>query len=96
MNRIFKSIIAILLVLCLSAGLVACSSKPSEKTFTEAAEIAAYNSKSRGGQNIAVDYTRIKNVKKPGGAKPGFVIYNTNFTAYVTPDERRIEEMRKK
>ncbi len=70
--------------------------EPSEKTFTEAAEIAAYNSKSRGGQNIAVDYTRIKNVKKPGGAKPGFVIYNTNFTAYVTPDERRIEEMRKK
>lgn len=70
--------------------------EPSEKTFTEAAEIAAYNSKSRGGQNIAVDYTRIKNVKKPGGAKPGFVIYNTNFTAYVTPDERRIEKMRKK
>jgi len=70
--------------------------EPSEKTFTEAAEIAAYNSKSRGGQNIAVDYTRVKNVKKPGGAKPGFVIYNTNFTAYVTPDERRIEEMRKK
>lgn len=70
--------------------------EPSEKTFTEAAEIAAYNSKSRGGQNIAVDYTRAKNVKKPGGAKPGFVIYNTNFTAYVTPNERRIEEMRKK
>lgn len=70
--------------------------EPSEKTFTEAAEIAAYNSKSRGGQNIAVDYTRAKNVKKPGGAKPGFVIYNTNFTAYVTPDERRIEEMLKK
>ncbi|MBR6559498.1 MAG: NFACT family protein [Clostridia bacterium] len=69
--------------------------EPSELTFTEAAEIAAYNSKSRGGQNIAVDYTRVKNVKKPGGAKPGFVIYNTNYTAYVTPDESRIEKMHK-
>ncbi len=67
--------------------------EPPELDMTEAAEIAAHNSKSRGGQNIAVDYTRAKNVKKPSGSKPGFVIYSTNYTAYVTPREARISEM---
>ena len=39
---------------------------------------------------IPVDYTKVAKVKKPAGAKPGFVIYKTNYTAYVTP--RRISE----
>lgn len=56
--------------------------EPSEKDYTQAAEIAAYYSKSNGPL-VAVDYTRVKNVKKPSGAKPGYVIYKTNYTAYV-------------
>lgn len=71
-------------------------SDPPEQAFTEAAEIAAYNSKARGGVMIPVDYTRVAKVKKPAGAKPGFVIYTTNWTAYVTPDEDRILAMKQK
>ena len=58
--------------------------EPSERDYTEAAELAAYYSKATGDL-VAVDYTSVKNVKKPQGAKPGFVIYKTNYTAYVKP-----------
>ncbi len=67
--------------------------EPTDADFTAAAEIAAYYSKAEG-DNIAVDYTLAKNVKKPAGAKLGFVIYHTNWTAYVTPDGERIAKMR--
>ncbi len=69
---------------------------PSGTAFTEAAEIAAYNSKLRGGVMVPVDYTRVGKVKKPAGSKPGFVIYTTNWTAYVTPDEEKIASLRVK
>ena len=69
--------------------------EPSEKDFTEAAEIAAFYSKAEGN-NIAVDYTNAKHVKKPAGSKPGYVIYHVNWTAYVTPNENRIKEMLQK
>ncbi|MBQ7384555.1 MAG: NFACT family protein [Clostridia bacterium] len=69
--------------------------EPTDLDFTQAAQIAAFHSKAEG-QNIAVDYTLAKNVKKPTGAKPGFVIYHTNYTAYVTPDAEKIASMRKK
>ena len=59
--------------------------EPSAEDFTEAAETAAYYSEMRNGQKVPVDYTRIKNVKKPSGAVPGKVIYTTNYTAYVEP-----------
>ena len=59
--------------------------EPSEQDYTEAAEIAAYYSKASGAP-VAVDYTKVKNVKKPSGSKPGFVIYKTNYTAFVTPN----------
>lgn len=68
--------------------------EPTDLDFTTAAEIAAYYSKAEG-DNIAVDYTLAKNVKKPAGAKPGFVIYHTNWTAYVTPDGEKIAALRK-
>ncbi len=68
--------------------------EPGEADFTEAAEIAAYYSKAKGGDNIAVDYTKIRHIKKPRGTKPGYVTYATNWTAYVTPDEERIKKMR--
>ncbi len=70
--------------------------EPDAKDFTQAAEIAAYYSKAYGGQNIAVDYTFAKNVKKPPAAKPGFVIYHTNWTAYVTPNAEDIRRLRQK
>ncbi|MBQ4071472.1 MAG: NFACT family protein [Clostridia bacterium] len=64
--------------------LVTEGTEPGEEDYTEAAQIAAYYSKATAAP-VAVDYTRIKYVKKVSGAKPGFVIYKTNYTAYVTP-----------
>ncbi|MBQ8566326.1 MAG: NFACT family protein [Clostridia bacterium] len=69
--------------------------EPSEKDFTEAAEIAAFYSKAEGN-NIAVDYTLIKHIKKPAGSKPGFVVYNVNWTAYVSPKEEEIKKLQVK
>lgn len=65
-----------------------------EQTITEAAMLAAYFSKAQNSAGVPVDYTQIKNVKKPSGAKPGFVIYETNYTAYVTPDEKLVEKLK--
>ncbi len=67
--------------------------EPDENDFTEAAEIAAFYSRAEGN-NIAVDYTYAKHVKKPAGSKPGYVIYHVNWTAYVTPDESKINAMK--
>ena len=53
----------------------------------EAAQIAAYYSKGRGSSQVPVDFTRVKNVRKPNGAKPGMVIYDNYNTVYVTPKE---------
>lgn len=75
--------------------LVTNGEEPNAESFTEAAEIAAYYSKANGS-NIPVDYTFAKNVKKTPSAKPGLVIYHTNWTAYVTPSEERIASMRVK
>ena len=58
--------------------------EPTDRDYTEAASIAAGYSKATGDL-VAVDYTRVKNIKKPGGSKPGFVTYKTNYTAYVKP-----------
>ena len=60
---------------------------PDASEFTEAAQIAAYYSSLREGENVAVDYTLAKNVKKPGGSTPGHVVYYTNYTAYVDPQK---------
>ena len=64
--------------------LVTGGEEPSSEDYTEAAEIAAYFSKA-GSASVAVDYTEVRNIKKPQGAKPGFVTYKTNYTAYVVP-----------
>ncbi len=67
---------------------VMCDGKEvSEQTILYAAALAAENSKAADGENVPVDYTQIKYVKKPSGAKPGMVIYTTNKTVYVTPKE---------
>ena len=70
--------------------------EPSVEDFTDAAEIAAYFSKGADGQNVEVDYTLVRNVKKPAGAKPGFVIYHTNWSCIVTPNEAKVQAMREK
>ncbi len=59
----------------------------TDEAITQAASLAAFLSKAKDSDNVPVDYTEIKNVKKPAGAKPGFVIYTTNQTAYVTPKD---------
>ena len=73
--------------------LVTDGKEPTDLDFTTAAEIAAFYSKAEG-DNIAVDYTLAKNVKKGAGGKPGFVIYHTNWTAYVTPNADKIAGLR--
>ena len=65
----------------------------SDKTLEEAAVIAAYNSKGRGGSKISVDYTLIKNVHKPNGAKPGMVIFDNYRTIFVDPDAELVEKL---
>ena len=67
-----------------------------DTTLTEAALIAAYYSRARESQKVPVDYTQVRNVKKPTGAKPGMVIYVNYQTAFVTPDESVIEKLKKK
>ncbi len=66
-----------------------------DNTLVEAATIAAYFSKAQKGTGIPVDYTLIKNIRKPNGSKPGFVIYETNYTVYVTPDEKLVDKLKK-
>ena len=57
----------------------------SDATVMKAAALAAANSKAAGSSQVPVDYTPVKFVKKPNGAKPGMVIYTTNKTVFVTP-----------
>lgn len=72
------------------------ASEQDTTTMTEAALLAAYYSRARGSENVAVDYTPRKYVKKPAGAKPGMVIYTTNKTAYVTPSEEAVAGLKER
>ncbi len=67
-----------------------------EQTLHEAANLAAYFSKGRQSSSVAVDYTLIRHVRKPSGAKPGYVIYDHQKTLFVTPDEDAIDRLKKK
>jgi len=64
-----------------------------ERTLHEAAMLAAYYSKARESSGVPVDYTRIRHVRKPSGAKPGFVIYEGQRTLFVTPDEAAVKRL---
>ena len=57
-----------------------------DKTFEEAGRLAAYYSKGRSAPKVEIDYTQRKNLKKPKGGKPGFVIYHTNYSLLIEPD----------
>lgn len=71
------------------------SDDPDEETILEAASIAAYFSKARESSSVPVDYTEVRQVKKPNGAKPGFVIYFEQKTVFVTPDEELVIKLKK-
>lgn len=68
--------------------------EPSERDFTEAAMIAAVNSSLSESKHVAVDYTQVKNIKKPAGANPGYVIYHTNYSAYVNSDAEIVDKLK--
>lgn len=67
-----------------------------EQTLFEAAQLAAYHSKARGGSGVPVDYVAVKFVKKPAGSKPGMVIFTNNKTLYVTPNKELVERLSEK
>lgn len=69
--------------------------KVTDGALHDAAVLAAYNSKARSSSNVPVDYTLVKYVKKPSGAKPGKVIYTDYKTEYVTPIAEEIERLNK-
>ncbi|WP_367333881.1 NFACT RNA binding domain-containing protein [Lentilactobacillus sp.] len=68
---------------------------PSEQTLAEAANLAAYFSKARDSSKVQVDYTKVKNIRKPNGTKPGYVIYDNQTTLFITPDEQLVESLKK-
>lgn len=65
----------------------------TDKLIRQAAMLACVNSKAYLSSNVAVDYTIVKNVRKPNGAKPGMVIYDNYNTEYVTPNEDELNEV---
>ena len=57
-----------------------------DRAFEEAAALAAFYSKGKNQEKVEIDYVMRKEVKKPGGAKPGFVVYYTNYSMAIAPD----------
>ena len=68
--------------------------EPPDQTVTEAAQLAAFYSQAREGQNVPVDVTPVRFLKKPNGAKPGMVVYDKYRTVIVTPEEALAERLR--
>ena len=68
--------------------------QPDLQSLHEAACLAAWFSQGRESSKVAVDYTPVKFVKKPGGARPGMVVYTTYETAYVTPSEELVKQLK--
>lgn len=67
--------------------------EPAEEDLREAAMLAAYFSKARHSSNVPVDWTRVRHVHKPKGARPGMVIYDHHQTIYVSPDEETVKAL---
>jgi predicted ribosome quality control (RQC) complex YloA/Tae2 family protein len=64
-----------------------------DRVYEEAGSLAAYYSKGRGQEKVEIDYTERKNIKKPNGSKPGFVVYYTNYSLVVRPEIGGVEEV---
>ncbi|MEY8444670.1 fibronectin-binding protein EfbA [Enterococcus ratti] len=71
------------------------SNEPTDETITQAAELAAYFSKYRHSAQVPVDFVQVKHLRKPNGAKPGYVIYEKQKTIIVTPEENKLKTMTK-
>ena len=69
---------------------------PDLQSLNEAACLAAWYSQARESSKVPVDYTPVKYVKKPAGARPGMVVYTTYETAWVTPDGELVKRLRVK
>ena len=65
-----------------------------DRTFEEAGRLAAYYSSMRGSDKVEIDYVEKKHVKKPKGAKPGFVVYYTNYSLVIDSDISDIQEVK--
>lgn len=65
-----------------------------DRTFEEAARLAAYYSKNRTSEKVEIDYIQRKHVKKPNSGKPGFVIYHTNYSMMIEPDISHIRSVK--
>ena len=65
-----------------------------EETIKEAAIVAAYYSKGRDSENVPIDYTLVKNLRKPKGARPGLVYYENYQTIHVNPDKGLINRLK--
>jgi predicted ribosome quality control (RQC) complex YloA/Tae2 family protein len=64
-----------------------------DRVFEEAGRLAAYYSKNRGNEKVEIDYIEKKHVKKPGGAKPGFVVYYTNYSLVIDSDISKLTQI---
>ena len=64
-----------------------------DRTFEEAGRLAAYYSKGREQEKVEIDYVQKKQVKKPAGAKPGFVVYYTNYSLMIDSDISGIKKL---
>lgn len=64
-----------------------------DSTFEDAARLAAHYSRGRGQEKVEIDYTEKKNVKKPGGGKPGFVVYYTNYSMMIDSDISALKQI---
>ena len=64
-----------------------------DRTFEEAGRLSAYYSKGREQEKVEIDYVQKKQVKKPAGAKPGFVVYYTNYSLMIDSDISGIEKI---
>ena len=64
-----------------------------DRTFEEAGRLAAYYSKAKNAPKVEIDYTLRKNLHKPNGARPGFVLYHTNYSLMAEPDISDLREV---
>ncbi|WP_230397221.1 Rqc2 family fibronectin-binding protein [Novisyntrophococcus fermenticellae] len=64
-----------------------------DRTFEEAGRLAAYYSGNKTAPKVEIDYTQKKNLRKPGGSKPGFVVYYTNYSLHIEPDITGIRQI---
>ncbi|NLO98628.1 MAG: fibronectin/fibrinogen-binding protein [Peptococcaceae bacterium] len=66
---------------------------PDDQTLLEAAALAVHFSQARGSSQVPVDYTHVRQIKKPRGAKPGMVVYEQNWSLLITPQQETIERL---